>query len=142
MAAPKRATIPGSTFDSKASRVIGKLTEAPMPAPSETAEEVEVEVENLTRTTTGEVATPTVGSGTNTPLRTVKPSNSNTLTRQEGNKADIKVTFYLTEAQVDKLDELVFKYKKRRGKRINRNDIIRHLIENITSEDIEASDIG
>lgn len=40
-----------------------------------------------------------------------------------------KTSFYITEAQIDKLDDLAHAYKKRTGKRINRNDIVRALID-------------
>ncbi len=48
-----------------------------------------------------------------------------------------KVTFYLTVEQVNKLDDLAHDYKKRKGKRINRNDIVRYLIDQCTLEGLE-----
>jgi hypothetical protein len=161
MATPKRATIPGSTFDSKSSRVIGKMTEITPNATDLGEEEVAAELgapeaENSAATTTNsQPEADTVTTTTATPKsapegkvatntsnkKTVIKSNSNTVLAQNG-KADIKVTFYLTEAQVDKLDEMVFAYKKRRGKRINRNDIVRYLIDSLTSETVEQADIN
>jgi hypothetical protein len=49
-----------------------------------------------------------------------------------------KITFYLTVEQANKLDDLAHDYKKRRGKRINRNDIVRYLIDHCTLESLEA----
>jgi hypothetical protein len=43
-------------------------------------------------------------------------------------------SIYLTPKQLDKLDDLAYLYNKRTGKRINRNDIVRHLVD--------ACDIG
>lgn len=40
-----------------------------------------------------------------------------------------KVSFYLRPDQIDKLDELTFAYKKRTGKRINRIELVRQLID-------------
>ena len=40
-----------------------------------------------------------------------------------------KVTFYLRPGQVDKLDELVLAHKRRTGVRINRNELVRRLID-------------
>lgn len=40
-------------------------------------------------------------------------------------------SFYLDETQLDKLDELVHEYKKRTGKRINRNDVVRSSIDKV-----------
>ena len=39
-------------------------------------------------------------------------------------------SIYLSEGQLDKLDELALEYKKKSGKRINRNDIVRALVDN------------
>jgi hypothetical protein len=66
---------------------------------------------------------------------TVKPSDSNTV------KAVEKTSFYLRPDQLDKLDELVMAYKRRTGKRgINRNDIIRHLIDRCELESLLTED--
>ena len=40
-----------------------------------------------------------------------------------------KVTFYLRPDQVEKLDELVIAYKRRTGKRTNRNALMRKLLD-------------
>ncbi len=76
---------------------------------------------------------------------TVMMQNGNTVIRQEGNTASPptrptkaageKTTFYLRADQLDKLDELVLAYKRRTGTRINRNDIVRQLID---GADLEA----
>ena len=40
-----------------------------------------------------------------------------------------KVSFYLRPDQLDKLDELALAYRKHTGHRLNRNDIIRQLVD-------------
>ncbi len=49
-----------------------------------------------------------------------------------------KTTFYLTPGQLDMLDELAYDYKRRTGKRINRNDIVRFLVEHARLEALLA----
>jgi hypothetical protein len=49
-----------------------------------------------------------------------------------------KISFYLAPGQTDKLDDLAYKHKKRTGKRINRNDIVRHLIDQCTLESLDG----
>lgn len=49
-----------------------------------------------------------------------------------------KISCYLTKSQVEKLDDLAYDYKKHKGKRINRNDIVRSLIDHCTLESLEA----
>jgi hypothetical protein len=49
-----------------------------------------------------------------------------------------KTTFYLTPGQLDTLDELAYGYKRRTGKRINRNDIVRFLVEHARLEALLA----
>lgn len=67
--------------------------------------------------------------------------------RQPHNEADIplsggtarkdkKTSFYLTSEQIDKLDDLAYEHKKRTGQRINRNDIVRFLIDQCTVESL------
>lgn len=60
---------------------------------------------------------------------TVSPSHSNTVTAQLN-----KTSFYLTQEQLDKLDEIAFAYKRSTGKRINRNDIVRFLVDHARLE--------
>ena len=64
--------------------------------------------------------------------------HGNMVFHQEGGAAPVpspsaagneKVTFYLRPDQVDKLDELVLAYKRRTGVRINRNELVRLLID-------------
>ena len=38
-------------------------------------------------------------------------------------------SIYLDDSQLDKLDDLAHEYKKRTGKRINRNDVVRALVD-------------
>lgn len=71
-------------------------------------------------------------------IKTVAPSNSETVTGSSGNV--IKTSFYLTQDQLDKLDDLVTEYNRRyrrQRKRIDRQDIIRFLIDQCTLESIE-----
>jgi hypothetical protein len=63
--------------------------------------------------------------------RKVKPLNSTTA------KKDTKVSFYLTSEQEQKLDDLAYEHKKHTGKRINRNDIVRHLVDHCSIEDLQ-----
>ena len=63
--------------------------------------------------------------------RKVKPLNSLTV------KKEVKVSFYLTPEQEQKLDDLTYEHKRRTGKRINRNDIIRHLLDHCSIEDLQ-----
>jgi hypothetical protein len=49
-----------------------------------------------------------------------------------------KITFYLTTQQAEKLDDLAHDFRKRHHKRINRNDIIRHLIDQCTLNSLDT----
>ena len=50
-----------------------------------------------------------------------------------GAKQRDKVTFYLSKEQIQKLDDLVHAYnRENKGKRINRNDVVRYLIDQCT----------
>jgi hypothetical protein len=51
------------------------------------------------------------------------------LPKQDSQRTYKPTSFYLDESQLDKLDDLSHEYKKRTGKRINRNDIVRALID-------------
>ncbi len=42
------------------------------------------------------------------------------------------MTFYLTKEQEDKLTGLEYEYFRLTGKRINRNDIVRYLVDQCT----------
>lgn len=71
----------------------------------------------------------------------VSPPHSETVPQMEPQKQgkakkDTKVSFYLTAEQEQKLDDLAYEHKKRTGKRINRNDIVRHLIDHCIIEDL------
>lgn len=49
-----------------------------------------------------------------------------------------QVPFYFTEEQQDKLEDLVYLYnKEHRGRRINRQDIIRYLIDQADIDDLQ-----
>lgn len=71
---------------------------------------------------------------------TVKPSNSLTVPQSEEDDQVIKTSFYPTQAQLDKLDDLAGEYNRRyrrQRKRIDRQDIIRFLIDQCTLESLE-----
>ena len=50
-----------------------------------------------------------------------------------------KVTIYLSSDHIRKLDSLVYEHNcKSRGKRINRNHIVRYLIDQCTAESLKG----
>ena len=65
---------------------------------------------------------------------------SNTVTQQYGETVEQleKTTFYLTHLQAEKLDDLAHDYKKRTGQRINRNKIVRYLIDRATLDQLSG----
>ncbi len=52
--------------------------------------------------------------------------------RKAGKTGGEKTTFYLRPDQLDKLDELALAYRRRTGRRIDRQDIVRALIDYCT----------
>ena len=72
---------------------------------------------------------------------TTENKDGNTVSQLNGNtvKSGEKTSFYLRSEQLDKLDELTIAYKKRTGKRINRNDIIRTLVDDCSLETLLTS---
>ncbi len=63
---------------------------------------------------------------------TAAPSDGDTVAapgHKAGKAGAEKTTFYLRPDQLDKLDELAYTYKKRTGRRIDRQDIVRTLID-------------
>ncbi len=58
---------------------------------------------------------------------------------QENNgKNREKVTIYLSSVHIRKLDRLVYEYNcKTKGKRVNRNDVVRYLIDHCTGESLK-----
>ncbi len=70
---------------------------------------------------TGPGTSPSVANPTPDAVDEVKP---------QGKTRNVKPTsFYLTDKQLRKLDDLAYIYNGRTGKRINRNDVIRHLVD-------------
>ena len=69
--------------------------------------------------------------------QTPQRQNGSTTARQPRGSQEklVKVTFYLTQKQISKLDELEFEYKKGNRREIKRNEIIRYLIDRCTLED-------
>jgi hypothetical protein len=49
-----------------------------------------------------------------------------------------KVTFYLSSEQVMKLEDLTYQLKKETRKRLNRNDIVRALIDHATLDQLRG----
>jgi len=49
-----------------------------------------------------------------------------------------KISFYLTPDEARKLNDLEYEQRNRTGRRVNRNDLIRHLIDTCTSESFEG----
>ena len=109
--APKRASVPNTAFG-KAPGALDKLTGR---VPSEDA-----------------ASPPDIETATPQDVKTDTPENSKTVSRQsgvEGKAKTEKFTIYVSAEQLDKLDELALAYRKRTGKRINRNVIMRKLID-------------
>ncbi len=100
--APKRATIPSDAF-AKPPSALDKLTGRAHTEDTATRQE----------------------------RNTVLQQGSNTVKQQSGadESAREKITFYLRPDQIDKLDELVLAYKRQTGTRINRNELVRRLID-------------
>lgn len=57
---------------------------------------------------------------------------------QNKEKATEKLTLYLLPRQSDKLDELTLAYKKQTGRRIQRNKLMRQLIDQATLDSLLA----
>ena len=103
---PKKVQIPENLYDSQPG-AIQKLTGAP------SREQLQPRVPPATEApTTTPSPAETSQQATKTQARSVKPTS-----------------FYLTPTQLRKLDDLAYTYNGRTGKRINRNDIIRHLVD-------------
>jgi hypothetical protein len=68
-------------------------------------------------------------SAAEAPTTTPAPAEA-TLQATKAQTRSVKPTsFYLTPLQLRKLDDLAYTYNGRTGRRINRNDIIRHLVD-------------
>ncbi len=132
---PKRATVPTNTFGG--AKALDKLTgRAPTPEPEAT------ETPPAPPT-----PSPAPERKTRQSRETVVPQNGKAASRQsssavttqesaEGEGGDDsstreKVTFYLRPDQVEKLDELVITYKRRTGRRTNRNALMRMLLDRV-----------
>ncbi len=108
--APKRATVPSDAF-AKPPSALDKLT-----GRANSEDTAEIQHSDTVKHQYG---------------NTVKRQNRNTVEQQSGadEAAREKITFYLRPDQIDKLDELVLAYKRRTGSRINRNELVRRLID-------------
>ncbi len=85
----------------------------------------------------------TTTTNTVTPLQseTVVPSNRELIPQREasaGPKKDKKVTFYLTQEQEDKLDALEIEFRQRHKRKVNRNEIVRLLIDQCDIDSLAA----
>jgi len=103
----KRAKVTADTFSKKPTALDKLIGSTPAPAPEPVTQE---------QPPTAEQSTAPERPATQ---RTYKPTS-----------------FYLDDMQLDKLDDLAHEYKKRTGKRINRNDIIRTLVDQTAIEDV------
>src|SRR5436189_2363494 len=100
---PKKVQIPENLYDTQPG-AIQKLTGAPSQRqPQPAAAEAPTTIPSPAETPQ---------QATKAQARSVKPTS-----------------FYLTPAQLRKLDDLAYIYNGRTDKRINRNDIIRHLVD-------------
>lgn len=108
---PKKVQIPENLYDTQPG-AIQKLTGATSPS------QTPAEPKALT-TTPSPVEAPQ--EPTKALTRNVKPTS-----------------FYLTPAQLRKLDDLAYTYNGRTGKRINRNDIIRRLVDTCDIDNLQG----
>jgi hypothetical protein len=132
----KRAAVPTNTFGG--AKALDKLTgRAPTPEP-ETPEAPPA---------AAPAPSPAPERKTRQSRETVVPQNGKAASRQssasssaqegaDGEGGDDsstreKVTFYLRPDQVEKLDELVIDYKRRTGRRTNRNALMRLLLDRV-----------
>lgn len=131
----KRAAVPTNTFGG--AKALDKLTgRAPTPEPETT------EVPPAPP-----APSPAPERKTRQSRETVVPQNGKAASRQSSASASAqesadgeggddsstreKVTFYLRPDQVEKLDELVITYKRRTGRRTNRNALMRLLLDRV-----------
>jgi hypothetical protein len=132
---PKRATVPTNTFG--AAKALDKLTgraptpepeppEAPPapPAPSPASERKTRQSRETVVPQNGKTALRQSSSATATQESGESEGGDDSSTRE-------KVTFYLRPDQVEKLDELVIAYKRRTGRRTNRNALMRLLLDRV-----------
>lgn len=133
---PKRAAVPTNTFGG-GPKALDKLTGRAPAAEPETA-----------ATPPAAAPEPTPPRATRQSRETVSPQNGKAASRQNSTaqqeSADSdggddsstreKVTFYLRPDQVEKLDELVITYKRRTGRRTNRNALMRLLLDHVDIE--------
>ncbi len=119
---PKRASVPQDTYGNRPS-ALDKLTgRAPQNIPAHQTEKGDQQFPS-----------PSVEQENR---KTGEPQDSNTVLLQSAEKDDSstreKITFYLRPDQIDKLDELTLAYKRQTGKRLNRNALVRQLIDRCT----------
>jgi hypothetical protein len=64
------------------------------------------------------------------------PSVADPAKKEAQNRSLKQTSFYLSPEQLLKLDDLAHNHYRRTGKRINRNDIVRHLVDRCQLNDI------
>lgn len=71
---------------------------------------------------------------------TVSPSHSETVTKPGSSTTEkkSKVSFYLSPEQEEKLNDLEVAFWQQHKKRINRNDIVRYLIDHCSIHSLEG----
>ena len=115
----KRAQVPEEPFAKRPS-ALEKLTGAGTPLEEDTA--------------TLEGAKTVLQSSSNAAAH---PSGRAEAATSAGKVSNEKISFYLRPDQVDKLDELALAYKKRTGIRLNRNELVRRLIDRVDLQLLE-----
>lgn len=137
---PKRAAVPQNTFGGTPT-ALDKLTGRTRQHEPETEHAGEED-----KQTSAEVIPQNSSTVEPQSSDTVKQQSSDTVSQQKSNTviqqsqstiADDsstreKISFYLRPDQIDKLDDLTRAYKRRTGKRLNRNELVRRLIDNCT----------
>ena len=118
----KRAQVPEEPFAKRPS-ALEKLTGAGTPLEEDTA--------------TQRSAKTVLRSSSNAVSQSDDQAEAATPAGKAGNE---KISFYLRPDQVDKLDELALAYKKRTGVRLNRNELVRRLIDRADLELLDAVD--
>jgi hypothetical protein len=126
----KRATVPGDALTRRPTaldKLTGRTAETDYEEATVEPQNSETVLLESGETSSQQFSNTVIQENSNT----VSENNSYTGKQQNGNtaKAGEKISFYLRADQVDRLDELVLTFKKRTGKRINRNDIVRQLVD-------------
>lgn len=111
------------------------LTKAPLDSFTETlrSRETVIPLDSSNDTLLSRETDTPSSSSARTPLH---GSNETASDRETVTRKDKKTSIYLTAEQEDKLDDLAHQYKKTTGIRINRNHIVRYLIDHCSLESL------